>query len=64
MKRQRDHAIREIVDRSMEEALGAPDGHLISENELDDLVGRVTERFMRLLKHEGAFRERDLEENE
>lgn len=59
MARQRQHAVRAMIEKSMAEGLGPPDVEPNTEEQVTDFAARLTERYMRLLDHEGAFDEDD-----
>jgi hypothetical protein len=49
------HALHEIVEKSVREGLGQPDGKPITQEQLDRVGQSVAERFVRLLAHKGVF---------
>lgn len=59
MAKQREHAVRAMVEKSMTEVLGPPDGQPITEEQHEEFARRVMERYMRLLDHEGVFDQDD-----
>jgi hypothetical protein len=55
MSAQRKGGVRSMIEKSMTEGLGPPDGQPITEEQHNEVASRVTEPYMLLLDHEGAF---------
>ena len=57
MERMDAHAVDEIVEKSVREGLGPPDGEPITRDQIARVARGVAERFVKLLAHKGAFDE-------
>jgi len=55
MRRQRKNAVHALIDKSIEESLGPPDGRLLTDEEVRVLARRVAERYVKLMAHEGCL---------
>lgn len=59
MRRAREAAVRSLIEKSMKETFGAPDGSPITEAQMEDFASRVSERFVAMMFHQGMFNEDD-----
>jgi hypothetical protein len=57
MAKQREHAVHAMIEKSMTEGFGPPEGQPITEEQCRELARALAERYVKLLAHEGVFGE-------